>query len=188
MYRKIGSIVAGLVCVVAATVIIIENGLPARSLYTAIKTTDDVLIAPEVNAFAPDFTLPSPTDETITLHDYQDAPVIVNFWATWCEPCLLEMQDLQQLHRTYAPVGLQIIGVNMGESPEIVTQWLKAQNITYPIALDQTGETVATYALRGQPSTFIIDDSGLIVDIIYGPASYDALENRISSMLNEDNV
>lgn len=182
------SVVIGLACVMTAAAIIVNSGLPARSLYTGINGEDGLLIAPEVDAYAPSFSLPSVTDDTISLSDYQGSPVIVNFWATWCEPCLLEMQDLQQLHRTYALDGLRIIGINMGEDRAAVTRWLEAQQITYPIALDQSGETVLRYALRGQPSTFIIDASGLIVDIIYGPASYDALADRISSMLNEDNV
>ncbi|MBC8171830.1 MAG: TlpA family protein disulfide reductase, partial [Anaerolineae bacterium] len=95
-------------------------------------------------------------------------PVIVNFWATWCEPCKLEMPELEQLYADYQIEGLRIIGVNLSETSQAVNEWREAFGLTFDLVLDTDGAVAALYQLRGQPSTYVISPQGMITQVFYG--------------------
>jgi len=152
-------------------VIIIGAGLPNRADFTGFRLPNSARpIAPEINAIAPPVDL---------LADYQGKPVILNFWATWCEPCLAEMPDLQRLYDEYAKHGLIIVGVNLGESQTDVDKWRERLNLTFPMIID-SGQIAGLYRLRTQPTTFIISPQGVITQIFHGTIRLDGVREAIA--------
>lgn len=163
--------------------ILIFAGLPKHGDYSGFILEDVGYVAPEINNHAPPFTLTNLALETRSLENYPDKIVIINFWATWCIPCQIEMQELQELYQSYTD-KIYILGVNLGESPQAVAQWVDEYDLTYDILLDPMQSVAQLYQIRGQPSTYVIDANGIIRNIFYGPVSMEQLEVSISTSQN----
>lgn len=163
------------VCLLSALIIVAQVGLPERAFFTGRVTTAGAPVGPEIGALAPSFTAPALAGAEFHLASLRGSPVVLNFWATWCGPCRLELPELQELYAALQPRGLRIVAVNLGERPEKAREWVEALGLTFDVVLDEQGTTAARYHLRGQPSTFIIAPDGIITHIIYGPASAAAL-------------
>ena len=119
------------------------------------------LPVPSLDAPAPNFELDSLSGETIQLEDYRGKPVLLNFWATWCAPCRLEMPTFQ--HRYIEHAGdLAVIAVNNAESPADVQSFVAEMGLTFDILLDPDAEIQRLYQVRGYPTSFLIDDAGVI--------------------------
>lgn len=170
-----------LLVMASALLILIAAGLPERADFTSTTVPGRIPVAPELNAAAPNFELVDINGQRIRLAERFGAPVIVNFWATWCEPCRIEMPILQAVYERFSPYGLRILAVNLGEAPGAVREWQQAFGLTYNLLLDPSQAVAALYRLRGQPSTFIIAPSGIITQIFYGPASAETLEAALQN-------
>jgi peroxiredoxin len=168
------------VCFILAGLIVIRAGLPERADYTGVVLTPgSPPTAPEIGAIAPPFTLTRPNGNTLRLSDYAGSRVIVNFWATWCEPCKVEMPELQRLYDQNRDEGLRVIGINLGESPQAVQRWIDDFNLTFDIVIDTDGAVTLLYRVLGQPSTYILNPSGIITHIFYGPVDFATLSAAI---------
>jgi|WetSurMetagenome_2_1015567.scaffolds.fasta_scaffold340142_2 thiol-disulfide isomerase/thioredoxin len=121
-----------------------------------------------------DFELGALKGPSVKLTQFRGLPVIINFWATWCGPCKEEMPLLQ---KTYADLGgkLVILGVNVQESPDIVSPFVSQYGITFPILLDQDGMLENRFAVRGYPTSFFIDPKGVLQAQHIGELSGDLL-------------
>lgn len=159
----------------AALILLLVTGLPQRADFTGQGMVGDLPIAPEINALAPLFELFNPSGERVRLADLRGQHVIVNFWATWCEPCLVEMPILQEIYASTASGNLRILAINLGEAPARIREWQNRLGLTYDMLADERGLVAGLYALRGQPSTYVISPNGIITHIFYGPASQNAL-------------
>jgi peroxiredoxin len=168
-------------CLIAGIGLLLVMGLPQHSDYNGFVTQSRGYVAPEIGQHAPPFTLSNLKLETVSLSDFEDQVIIINFWATWCVPCQLEMQTLQDIYTTNTS-NLAIIGINLGESPQAVAQWVGDYGLTYDILLDPLETTVHTYQIRGQPSTYVVDPDGVIQQIYYGAVNADQLEANISTL------
>ncbi len=178
--RLIRSIIA-LACFVAALWVVNAAGLPSRALYTGQINPDGSATAPEVDATAPNFTTLTLYGDAFELRSTRGSPVILNFWATWCAPCAIEMPELQAFHERYPDVRL--IGINLSESRSVIAAWVTRGGYTFDIALDPSGEIARLYALRGQPTTIILSPGGVILQIIYGATTRAALEGALAPFL-----
>ncbi len=164
-----------------AVAVLVAAGLPDRARATAIGYLPNGLpIAPEVGAVAPSFSILG-LDQRPFLHR-PEVPTVINFWATWCGPCIFELPMLGELQRKYPEV--QFIAVNMGENIETVRAWLVDNPISLSIALDPDQTTVRRYRVRGAPSTFFVDREGIIHQIVYGALPPDGLESRLKIILD----
>ena len=144
--------------------------------------------APIVGHLAPDFTLQTPVGETITLSEVIDRngtagqPVVLNFWASWCGPCRVEMPDLQRTSMKYNGRSA-IIGINQGESAATITEFGNEFNITYPLLVDQDNRINRLYAINSLPTTVFIDASGVVREVQIGILTQAVLEDRIEQLL-----
>ena len=123
---------------------------------------------------APAFRLPRLGGQDIDLGAFRGRVVVVNFWATWCPPCVQEMPSLERLHRALGPEGLAVLGVSADEDGGVLEGFIRDKGITFPVLRDPGGRVAATaYHTTGYPETFVIDPSGLLVEIYVGPAEWD---------------
>ena len=132
---------------------------------------------------APDFELPSPDGEVYRLSDFKGQPVILNFWATWCGPCRAEFPEFQEAAVDNAD-SLVIIGINntAADQADQVPGFLEEFGITFPIVLDEDGETVKTYRVLGLPTTVFIDSDGIVNEVFTGPLNKAYIETKISEL------
>jgi peroxiredoxin len=101
--------------------------------------------------------------EQKALSSYQRRVVVLDFWATWCAPCRFTMPKLEEFYRRYKEAGVEVIGVAVDvESYDAVRQFVKEAGITYPIAMDTSGEAKQYYQIRNLPTLFVIDKDGII--------------------------
>ena len=132
---------------------------------------------------APDFELASPDGEIYKLSDFKGQPVILNFWATWCGPCRAEFPEFQEASIDNAD-SLVIIGINntTADQADQVPGFLEEFGITFPIVLDEDGETVKTYRVLGLPTTVFIDSDGIVNEVFTGPLNKAYIETKISEL------
>src|SRR5437899_6223135 len=133
---------------------------------------------------APDFALASLDGKTLKLSDYRGKAVLLNFWATWCEPCKIEMPWFVELQRQYGPQGLQVLGVAMDDTdPKDIADFANKMGVNYPIVV---GKEAVGYQYGGipyLPSTFYIARDGKVMDRVYGLVSRSEIEGDIKRAL-----
>jgi len=143
---------------------------------------------PKQGDVAPDFTLKVLGDgsKTMQLSSLKGKGVMINFWATWCEPCKIELPWLVELQKKYGSEGLQILGVAADDSGEkSISDFAAKMKINYPILLG-TDQVADQYGgLEGLPSSFFIDRSGKVVDVVIGIDSESRLEESIKKSLGQ---
>jgi len=120
-----------------------------------------------------DFTLPTLSGDTQTLSALKGKVVFLNFWATWCGPCRVEMPSMEALHNLYAEKGLEILAVNSGEKQPEVLAFMQNNNLSFPAVLDSDGKVSTSYGVQAIPTTFLIDREGKIVVRLVGSINWD---------------
>lgn len=118
--------------------------------------------APEKGAFAPDFNLLTPEGEEIRLSELRGQPVLINFWATWCAPCRIEMPAIQDRFTKFADEDFVVLAVDFDEPVGDVVAFRDELELTFPILLDPGAEIQLLYRIRGYPSSFFVDEQGII--------------------------
>ena len=139
---------------------------------------------PEVGKLAPDFKLIGLDKQEVSLSDFRGKPVLINFWASWCGPCRIEMPFLQEIHEKWAGKGLVVLGVNLQENPTSVKKFVENAGLTFPILLSPGNAVPLAYNIRGIPATFLIDADGVIRDIKIGAFSgVGEIESKLAKIM-----
>jgi len=125
--------------------------------------------APQVGKLAPDFQLPNLEGQSISLSDFRGNPVLINFWASWCSPCIYEMPFIQEVYEEWSGQGLVVLAINKGESLSTVNDFMQSGNFSFPVLLDINQYVALEYNARSIPTTFFIDKDGMIQAIKVGP-------------------
>lgn len=134
---------------------------------------------------APDFALASLQGQTLKLSDYRGKAVLLNFWATWCEPCKIEMPWFVDLQKKYGPEGLQVLGVAMDEtSPKDIAEFAQKMGVNYPIVIGKEAVGDQYGGIPYLPSTFYVSRDGKIVDRVFGLVSRSEIESNIQKALS----
>ena len=135
----------------------------------------------------PAFRLPLFTGGDATLETWKDRLVVLNFWATWCTPCTVEMPSLERLWRTYGRRGLVVVGVSVdrGAPRALIEPYLQNLHVTFPILLDPQMDTANAWKVPGVPATFVIRPGGQVAGMVFGFREWDSQEMRalIESLL-----
>src|ERR1700737_5283240 len=133
---------------------------------------------------APDFTLQTLEGKTVHLSDFRGKGVLLNFWATWCQPCKIEMPWFAELQKQYGPQGLQIVGVAMDDAgPKEISKFAHDLGVNYPILLGEESVGDAYGGLPFLPATFYIGRDGKVVDKVYGLKGRGEIEDSIKKAL-----
>jgi len=111
---------------------------------------------------APEFQLYALDESPVSLADLRGAPVAINFWATWCLPCIVEIPALNAAQREYAAEGLVVLAVNVEERPSLVIEFVERRGIEYPVVLDPYALVSDLYGVVGMPTTVWLDGDGII--------------------------
>ncbi len=158
---RILSAVGAVILLVAAVLLVWRAGLPQNNR-----------ILGEIVPFSAE-TLDG---QSVTVAGSLDKPLVLNFWATWCKPCIVEMPRLENAYQAADDEWL-LVGVNAGEGPNQVRDWIQEHPISFPIIIDSTGAIAVSYGAQSQlPTTVFIDRQGYIRKIVYGLLSENALK------------
>ena len=141
------------------------------SLDEAIKELD--LIRPPRPKFADDFTIPTAGGKTFKLSAQRGRPVFINFWATWCPPCLEEMPALERLWRAQKDAGFVMLAVTVDANPKLAAPFVERHGFTFTVGFDPKMELANTYGVRALPSSFVIDRDGRLAAVAVGPRVWD---------------
>ena len=120
-----------------------------------------LIAAPSVGSPAPNFELRDLYGETWRLSDQQGKVTLINFWATWCAPCRLEMPAIQERADQY-PSDLAVLAVNFDESPEKVQSFMDELGLRFAVLLDPGAKVQDLYQVRGYPTSFFVDETGKV--------------------------
>ncbi|HET9961665.1 MAG TPA: TlpA disulfide reductase family protein [Nitrospiraceae bacterium] len=128
---------------------------------------------------APDFVLTDLNDKPYRLSDFRGKVVFLNFWATWCKPCKEEMPSMEILYKNFEKDGLVILAVSIDRvtTTKDISPFVKALNLTFPVLVDSWGKTDKPYKRMGVPETFLVDQQGVIREIVIGPRDWTRLDS-----------
>lgn len=161
--------------------------LPSPVILGLTPQTKDVsLIAVSAGQAAPDFTLPTLDGGVLTLSNLRGRPVVLNFWASWCVPCRLEMPALAAAYQQYQAEGLEIIAFNVTYQDSLpeAEAFAGEFNLPFPVVLDTEGHVTADdYQLRGLPMSIFINRDGIITRIQLGAMTKAQIEDFLEELL-----
>ncbi len=165
----IGSIL-GIMLIIGAIGYI--SGKVSNGRNTASKESEAGYI-PEENAPAADFSLTTIDNKVVRLSDYRGKVVFLNFWATWCPPCRMELPSMEKLYTKLQGKPFVMLAVNVDESdPANVKSFAKSMNLTFPVLIDD-GSVSGLYRVNAIPTTFILRKDGTIDTIVDGARPWD---------------
>jgi cytochrome c biogenesis protein CcmG/thiol:disulfide interchange protein DsbE len=138
---------------------------------------------------APDFALKDADGRLVHLADYRGKVVLLDFWATWCGPCKIEIPWFQEFQRKYKDRGFEVVGVSMDDDGwKVITPFVQMKKINYRVVLgdDKTGDLYG--GLEALPTTFVIDRSGRIASVHVGLAGKKDFSDAIEKLLDDPAV
>ena len=135
--------------------------------------------APRVGHLAPDFVLTTLDGREVRLSDYRGHVVFLNFWATWCGPCKIEMPDMERLYREYRRQGFAILAVSTDPEGAAVTRpYRDSLGLSFTIAHDPEALVMRLYGVRSLPETFLVNREGVITHRLFGSRDWQDPEAR----------
>lgn len=146
------------------------------------------IVSPLQGYLAPDFTLQDLTGFNYTLSDLRGRVVVLNFWASWCTPCKIEMPAFEKVAASYNLDEVIFLGINVTYQDDAanVLAFINELNLTFPILLDEMGTVSNEYEVYSMPTTYFIDKEGVIQKVILGgPIPEASMRVEISKILDE---
>ena len=146
-------------------------------------------VGPLVGKIAPDFSLQTIDGQLVTLSALKGKAVLINLWATWCQPCRLEMPTIQAAYEKNKDRGLVVLAINFTAQDNLkdVSAFVEELKLTFPILLDPTGDVSANlYAMHSLPMSFFIDSKGVIRNIQFGAMDPAKIESYLAEILPKD--
>jgi len=132
---------------------------------------------------APEFALKDINGQPLSLAQYKGKVVLLDFWATWCAPCKVEIPHFIEMQNAYGPQGLQIIGLSMDDDAKPVKKFVEEMKINYPVAIGDEKLASKYGGVLGLPIAFLIDKEGRIVHKHVGETTPDVFEKEVEELL-----
>ena len=155
---------------VIRTLILLVLGLAvAFTLYSTL--TKDKQTKVVIGQKAPDFTLIDMQGKKHRLSDYKGQGVFLNFWGTWCKPCEKEMPYINNQYHQFKDKGVQVLAVDIAETPLAVNNFIARHKLDFPIMIDEDKSVMNAYGINPLPATFLIDKNGIVVKYYTGQLS-----------------
>lgn len=157
------------------------NNTPATNLQATSAATNKNLppVKVAIGYTAPDFTAKDLNGQPLELNALRGKAVLLNFWATYCEPCQQELPGLIKSYNANKD-KLVIVGINWNEDTGVVKQHVKDTNTPYPITIDSSGDLILLFHARGQPTNIFIDPNGVITNIVPGMVTPEIIDQQIA--------
>jgi len=169
------------VLIVSVAIMAFVLGLSVRGLLSSPQQQS-------AQASLPEFNLPDLLGNQHSIKEWQDKVLVINFWATWCPPCLKEMPTFEALQNEYSAQGLQVIGIALDDA-ESVKEFLASKKITYPILLGENQGTKLAHDLGNivntMPFTVIVNHEGQIVKTHMGDLDREQLLGIVKPLLDK---
>jgi cytochrome c biogenesis protein CcmG/thiol:disulfide interchange protein DsbE len=157
-------------------------GIGAATLVLALVVSVRSQIHPlGVGDRAPQFRAARlPGGRPVSLADYRGQVILLNVWATWCDPCRVEMPSMERLWRAFQGTGFRVVAVSIDQGDStVVNAFVKELGLTFDILHDQPGKIQQIYQTTGVPESFVIDRDGVIVRKVIGASAWDAEVNQM---------
>lgn len=141
--------------------------------------------SPLLDKLAPGFDLPTIDGARVTDADLQGRYTLVNFWNTWCGPCIEELPELQKFRESHAnDADVQMIGIvrDPNESESAIASYAQANGMDWTLAMDPGNKAALDFATRGQPESFLVDPNGVVRVFFYGPVTAQSLDRALALM------
>ena len=181
--RKLLFVVIGVwvgVCLIALLVVGLAFSGALPFMPTGLLGSEAAGAGINIDELAPDFALQNPAGETIRLSDLKGKAVVINFWATWCGPCVREMSTLQKYQDKYP--AFVLLGVDEKESAEEVKAFMQKMKLTYQVLLDENAEVSALFQVMIMPTTYFIDEAGVVRARHFGYMGEEQFEFYLGSL------
>jgi thiol-disulfide isomerase/thioredoxin len=145
------------------------------------------LSVPNSRVLAPDFQLEDLEGKMVSLKSFRGKIVLLNFWATWCKPCVDEMPDIERVHRRYKDDNLVVLAINFGENKEKVQGFVSRQKLSFTVLLDKTKEVSHRYRTFALPTTYLVDREGYLMAGTVGGLNWKSpdLPKLMEALLNK---
>ncbi|WP_121661138.1 TlpA disulfide reductase family protein [Metabacillus litoralis] len=151
-------------------------------IFIIFPVYSDSSLALEKGEKAIDFTLKTTEDEKLNLGNLKGNVLVLTFWTTWCSYCQEEMAELKKFYKEKKLEGIEIIGVNITSaenSQKEVIQFVQQSKLPFPVVLDVNGEVSKRYQVIGIPTSYIIDENGMIREKVLGPITAEVLHQAL---------
>lgn len=158
----------------------ISDGAPG-----GIAVNESVAEVSQERKAAPNFRLELPGGGTLSIEGLRGRVVMLDFWASWCQPCRDEAPVLAQVYREYRGRDVEFVGINLWDNPGDAELFLQEQGHEYPNGIDAEGKIAISYGVRGIPEKFFITSDGLIARKFTGPMNPDLLRRILDALLSE---
>lgn len=144
----------------------------------------------ERGSVAPTFELEQLDGAPISLESRRGQVVLINFWATWCEPCKLEMPAMDRLYQAHRDAGFELLAISVGEEAELVRTFRDELGFSFPVLLDPDRVASTAYQTYRFPESYLIDRDGVVVERYIGPREWDheAYRERIGRLLEGEDI
>jgi peroxiredoxin len=138
-------------------------------------------VAPLKGSIAPDFSLQDLSGNSVHLSDFHGEVVLINFWATWCPPCWQEMPTFQEYYTQY-DTDFVVLAVDGDEPENAVRDFVAENGLTFPVVIDVGQKVTETYLVRSYPTSFIVDQDGVISKIHIGIMTHEQLDGYLAPL------
>jgi cytochrome c biogenesis protein CcmG, thiol:disulfide interchange protein DsbE len=182
MRRLFAPIPIAVLCVVVALVALLAYGLASNEPDRGVEEA----LGAGGREPAPAVDLPRlDGDGSGSLGDYRGRVVVLNFWASWCEPCRAESPLLQRWHERLAKRGATVLGVDVQDISDDALAFVDEYGLTYPMLRDGPGEIRDEYGILGLPETFVVDRRGRVAAVARGPVDERFMREHVAPLLRE---
>lgn len=180
------SILTILVVGIGAFILLSASRKPLSGGSEILNETDgnslDLEVAPIVGALPPGFSLFNLSGKEVKLSSFSGRHIVINFWATWCAPCRVEMPAIQSRFEKFKDQGLVVLAVDFDERGDIVAEFRDEFGLTFEILLDPGAEVQQLYRNRTYPTTFFIDPDGVIQVQHFGPMTEEQMDDNLAKI------